>query len=137
MSSEIGDAFVRVRPGQPASIWVKHSFVGFHCWPDAPEARAYLGVRHRHRFHVKVTMLVEHDDREVEFHDLLAHVRAASETLGEPTGDDSRDLGAMSCEMIARNIAARIAATYVSRQVRCDVSEDDECGATAIDQVPR
>lgn len=134
MSGAIGDAFVRVRPAQPVAIWVKHQFAAFHQWPDAPEPRGYLARRHRHWFHVKVSMLVTHDDREVEFHDLLDHVVAASETLGVPSVSGWRDLGAMSCEMIARNIAARVAVVYPGRRVEVDVSEDGECGATAVDQ---
>lgn len=137
--SEIGSAFVRIRPGALAKIWVTHRFTGFHAWPDAPPPRDYLSHSHRHAFHVRVSLHVEHDDREVEFHDLLSHVRLSAETLGKQVGYEIgpgmvRDLGAMSCEMIARNIAARIAGLYPGRLVECDVSEDGECGATATDR---
>jgi hypothetical protein len=53
-----------------AHIHVRFTEHGVHCWPQAPERRAYLRSLHRHLFFVEVSTAVEHDDREIEFHDL-------------------------------------------------------------------
>lgn len=105
------------------TIWVTFSRVGFHCWPDAPAHRKYLASAHRHLFEVKVEVPVLHDDREVEFHDLL-DVAAT----GWP---EDEQLGARSCEMLARMIGTRVLARYRSLAwVVVTVSEDGEAGAT-------
>ena len=59
----------------PATIRVRFSEPGFHCWPQAPERRAYLRNPHRHLFYVTVACIVSHDEREIEFHDLLDEAR--------------------------------------------------------------
>ncbi|MCK5019409.1 MAG: hypothetical protein KAS32_20290, partial [Candidatus Peribacteraceae bacterium] len=41
---------------------------GTHSWPACPyEEVAYLRDDHRHIFHIKAHMQVNHDDRDVEF----------------------------------------------------------------------
>jgi hypothetical protein len=103
-------------------VWVTHRFAGYHQWPDAPVERAYLRNRHRHLFHVKVTVSVAHDNRDVEFHDLLDSVAAACDFLEQPLG---------SCEMIAAALAKNVQAAWPGRRVSVEVSEDGECGAVA------
>ena len=110
------------------TIWVTTQFEGFHSWPDAPIHRAYLGEPHRHLFKVRVEVEVVHDDREVEFHDLLDAVKSRL--------PKSPDLGAQSCEMMAAGIATDVAAMLPGRTVRCEVSEDGECGAIAEISAP-
>lgn len=55
-------------------IFITTSFEGFHSYPDAPEEVAFLRNLHRHMFHVKVTLEVFHNDREVEFIMLKRHI---------------------------------------------------------------
>jgi len=107
-----------------AAIFVRFTFPGFHRWAGAPADRAYLSDRHRHLFHVEVRMQVRHDDREVEFHDLLDFARDIL------TNDLSVDgnFGAHSCEMIGREMGDRLVKVY-RRNVMVIVSEDGECGA--------
>lgn len=105
-----------------ATIFVRFQVPGFHCWPEPTPERAYLGQRHRHLFHVEVRIKVAHDDREVEFHDLLDFAREAL-----PGGE----LGAQSCEMLARALGAKVAARY-RRAVEVSVSEDGEVGAVVV-----
>lgn len=105
----------------PAWITVEFERVGFHCWPGATGERAYLADRHRHRFIVSVSLTVEHDDREVEFHDLLD--RAAGWWPGP-------ELGRQSCEDIARRYIHRLAERYPGRRYSVTVSEDGEVSAT-------
>lgn len=102
-----------------ADIWVRFAVPGFHCWPEAPHWRPYLAQPHRHLFQVVVRTQVTHDDREVEFHDLLDQARADF-----PGGD----LGRQSCEDMARALATKMAAHY-RRPFEVSVSEDGEVGA--------
>ena len=101
-------------------IFVKLRVPGFHYWPKASTNRAYLGERHRHLFHLVVSMVVGHADREVEFHDLLDEVRALF-----PVG---KDHGGKSCEMMAQEIGQALAVRH-KRPVTVEVSEDGEVGA--------
>lgn len=106
-------------------VWVTASFVGFHCWPDAPKSVEYLSTLHRHKFNVKAQTAASHQNRAVEFHmfkdDLLDAIKKAEKELIADT--------AMSCEMLAQSIGSHLlerkyALTHVS------VDEDGECGAT-------
>jgi hypothetical protein len=99
-------------------IWVKFTQEGFHHWKDAPNHREYLAFNHRHLFHVKVTTSVKHDDREIEFHDLMGMAKRLF-----TTGD-----GGWSCEQMASALSNKLAKEY-GRSFRVDVSEDGECGA--------
>lgn len=110
-------------------IWVTHRFDGFHAWHDAPQVRSYLASPHRHLFHVKLTMDVHHDDREVEFHDLRDEVVGICGTLGVDGPGKSRALHGMSCEQIALFIAEAIRQRHDGRSLECEVSEDGELGA--------
>ena len=104
------------------TITARFTRPGFHCWPEAPGPRGYLAHPHRHLFHVEASVTVTHDDREVEFHDLLDAAAA-----GWP---DQLDLGRRSCEQLAEAVAARIDLTWPGRQITVAVYEDNEVGAT-------
>ncbi len=99
------------------SIWVSHLFEGFHRWDKAPEDVAFLRNTHRHLFDVKVGMSVGHDDREIEFFQLQREVATYCKTHFE------RDMGELSCEMIAKQLLTEFDASFV------EVSEDGENGA--------
>jgi len=97
---------------------------GTHNWPTCPfDEVDYLRVPHRHIFHIKAYKQVNHDDRDVEFimlkHDIREHLTLAYANI------ESKLLvfGAMSCEMIARELIDRFDLT------RCEVNEDNENGA--------
>ncbi len=92
---------------------------GFHYWPDAAGPVDFLSVRHRHRFLVRAEMPVCHDDRDVEFITLGRQVCGHLTRLhGDPC-----EFGAMSCEMIARELVAALGLSA------CEVWEDGENGA--------
>ena len=110
----------------PSTIFVRFTQPGFHHWPQPTPERSYLGQRHRHLFHVEVRLQVEHDDREVEFHDLLDFARARF-----PGGE----LGPQSCEMLARSLGKEIARRF-QRAVEVAVSEDGEVGALVVTPHP-
>lgn len=105
-----------------AEIFIRFNFAGFHRWEGAPEHRSYLASRHRHLFGVEVKCLVNNDDREIEFHDLLDESKAF---FNEP------ERGNQSCEMMARALGENLAKRY-QRAFTVMVSEDGECGAQVV-----
>jgi len=99
---------------------------GFHRWPDAPSHRSYLATKHRHLFHVRVAVPVEHDERAVEFHDLLGAARYTFEQYQH----DGGDFGAASCETLAGRLAGHMLSTFGGiAYARVEVWEDGEAGA--------
>lgn len=106
------------------SITVRHTFEGWHHWPEAPGRRAYLAAKHRHMFWVDTTVTVGHDDREIEFHDLRDTARAAT-----PGGD----LGSTSCEQLAERVIGAVRHEWPGREYTVTVWEDNECGATVTE----
>lgn len=105
------------------TIFVRTRQAGIHHWPQAPIHRKYLGVPHRHLFHIEARCAVDHRDREVEFHDVLDQLNRAWEMFFP----DGR-MGSCSCEQAAAYIAEFLSA-YFKRQFLVIVSEDGECGA--------
>lgn len=104
------------------SIFVKFSVEGFHYWKDAPEHRKYLSNNHRHLFYVDIRTEVTHDDREIEFHDLMDFAKK-NFTGGQ--------MGGKSCEMMATELGNKLVEEY-KRPFLVEVSEDGECGASII-----
>lgn len=107
-------------PRTSSTTVVQLQVPGFHRWPGATGDRAYLAQRHRHLFHVEVKLQVFHQDREVEFHDLLDFCRAHF-----PGGE----MGGASCEMMAEQLLSAIAQKYPNRAASVGVFEDGEVGA--------
>lgn len=103
-------------------IFVRFQVEGWHKWPDATQGRAYLSSKHRHLFHIKASCAVTHDNREIEFHDLMDFCKAE---FGQG------DFGAMSCETLAKRLATACCEQF-HRRFTVTVSEDGECGATVI-----
>lgn len=97
---------------------------GFHCWPGALGERSYLANRHRHLFHVEVRLQVHHDEREVEFHDLLDLTRASFR---------GGEMGDRSCETMAHTLRETILSHFPGRRCQVGVFEDGEVGALVTD----
>lgn len=110
-----------------AQIHVRFSEQGFHSWPGAPARRIYLSNTHRHLFVVEVTTTVNHDDREIEFHDLRDQALALFRQQQNVDGN----FGEASCEMIARRLGADLARAH-ARSFTVAVFEDGEFGATVV-----
>jgi len=109
------------------TVWVTSRFEGWHHWPDAFEEVAYLRDRHRHEFHVRAEVPVDHANRSIEFITLKRQVvRFVAEAW--PGGE----LGARSCEMVAEAIGRAIVREYGCAWARVDVSEDGENGGSCI-----
>jgi len=103
---------------------------GTHNWPACPfDEVAYLRAPHRHMFHVKAHKEVTHSDRDVEFimlkHEMINYMLrkwASDGTKNQPCHKVC-GFGAMSCEMIAKDLIERF------DLLQCEVSEDGENGA--------
>ena len=111
-----------------AVLIIRFAVPGWHCWPRAPRARAYLGHRHRHLFHVEVRIAVPNDERAVEFHDLRDFAAGEFERMGSPV-PGGVEFDDRSCETLARLLGSKVAAQY-GRAVDVAVLEDGEFGAT-------
>lgn len=84
---------------------------------------SFLGYPHRHMFHFKVEIEVEHDDRDIEFIQF-------KRWLEDLYDDGTLQLDYKSCEMMAVDLAGLIDKKYPRRKMTITVSEDDENGAT-------
>ena len=115
------------------SIWVTFRKEGIHLYPAAKDDPAlatgdwddvsFLGVAHRHIFHFKVRIQVEHNDRDIEFIQFKRWL--------ERLYDDSViELNHKSCEMIADDLYEQISTKYPGRFVEIDVAEDGENGCS-------
>lgn len=111
-------------------IWVTFQQEAIHRYPaaltDAKLATgdkydvSFLGHPHRHVFHFRVSIQVWHDDRDIEFIQFKRWLQSLVET----------NLDYKSCEMISDDLYNHIAARYPGRDVRIEVSEDGENGAS-------
>ena len=114
-------------------IWVTFQREGFHCYPAAAtdpslatggwDDVSFLSARHRHVFHFKVSIEVEHQDRAIEFFQFKRWLQRLYD-------NNVLEMNHMSCEMMADQLAEQIQARYPDRKLIIDVSEDGECGAT-------
>ena len=113
-------------------IWVTFRKEGIHCYPAAATDPAlatgdeydvsFLGTPHRHIFHFRVWIDVLHNDRDIEF----IQFKRWLENLYK---DGILQLDYKSCEMMADDLYAEIAARYSDRAVWIEVAEDGENGA--------
>ena len=119
-----------VRPSK--MVWVTFRKEGVHCFPDALDNPkfatgdeydvSFLGHPHRHIFHFKVWIEVEHNDRDIEF----IQFKRWLENLYE---DGTVQLDHKSCEMISDELYVVISGKYPRREVWIEVSEDGENGS--------
>lgn len=104
--------------GIRTAVVVSFDHEGIHHWPSCPiEEVAFLREKHRHLFRVVASKIVSHDDREVE---IIILKRTMQNYLKDKFG---KDFGAMSCEMIARDLMEQF------NLLNCSVLEDNENGA--------
>jgi hypothetical protein len=113
-------------------IWVTFRKEGMHKYPAAltdPNLAtgdeydvSFLGYPHRHIFHFKVWISVEHSDRAIEF---IQFKRWLENLYSQGT----LQLDYKSCEMMAEDLYEQIAAKHPGREVWIEVSEDGENGA--------
>jgi hypothetical protein len=99
---------------------------GIHKYPAAltdPNLAdvSFLGHPHRHIFHFRVRISVQHNDRDIEF----IQFKRWLESL---YSDSTLELNFKSCEMIAEELIGVISSRY-NRSMSVSVFEDDENGA--------
>lgn len=105
------------------AIRVSFQWAGIHRWPKAEGRHEYLQHPHRHLFKGVATIEVFDSDRELEF-------LAVKDFLEEDVLPEYKDLGARSCELMAREIITNLTARYgAHRDIEVEVSEDGENGA--------
>ena len=113
-------------------IWVTFTKEGIHKYPAAATDPAlatgdeydvsFLATPHRHIFHFRVWIDVNHNDRDIEF----IQFKRWLENLYK---EETLKLDYKSCEMIAEDLYLQITARYPGRSVWIEVSEDGENGA--------
>ena len=122
----------RIKEKAIRTIFVRFQKEGIHMYPAAATDPAlktgdmydvsFLGTPHRHIFHFKVWIEVEHSDRAIEF---IQFKRWLENLYKEGT----LELDYKSCEMMAEDLYEQIAQRYPNREVWIEVSEDGENGA--------
>ena len=113
-------------------IWVTFQKEGIHKYPAALTDPAlatgdeydvsFLGYPHRHIFHFRVWLSVEHSDRAIEF----IQFKRWLENLYK---DAILMLDYKSCEMMSDDLYDMISQKYPGREVWIEVSEDGENGS--------
>lgn len=119
-----------IRPAK--FIWVTFQKEGIHKYPAALTDPAlatgdeydvsFLGYPHRHIFHFKVWISVEHNDRDIEFIQF-------KRWLEKLYSDAILNLDYKSCEMMSDDLNDIISKKYPGREVWIEVSEDGENGS--------
>ena len=121
----------RVRSRADRKIWVTFRKEGIHKYPAAATDPAlatgdeydvsFLATAHRHIFHFRVWIDVEHSDRAIEF----IQFKRWLENLYQ---DGTLQLDYKSCEMMAEDLYDQISARYPDKEIWIEVSEDGENG---------
>lgn len=110
-------------------IWVTTQKEGYHYWADAPSEVSFLKHTHRHIFHFKVYIGVQHNDREIEFFMFKNDVVDSIDIIWERNNMlDIEYVNPLSCEMIADKIFEILKSKYTNREFMIEVSEDLENG---------
>ena len=122
----------RIMARADRKIWVTFQKEGMHKYPAALTDPAlatgdeydvsFLGYPHRHIFHFRVWIDVEHSDRAIEF---IQFKRWLENLYSQGT----LQLDFKSCEMMAEDLYLQIATKYPNREIWIEVSEDGENGA--------
>ena len=121
----------RIRQHADRKIWVTFRKEGIHKYPAAATDPAlatgdeydvsFLANPHRHIFHFRVWIDVEHSDRAIEF----IQFKRWLENLYQ---NGTLQLDYKSCEMMAEDLYDQIATRYPDKEIWIEVSEDGENG---------
>ena len=121
-----------IRPNK--MIWVTFRKEGIHKYPAALEDPnlatgdeydvSFLGYPHRHIFHFRVWISVQHNDRDIEFIQFKRWLEGLYNNQ-----DAVLKLDHKSCEMMSDELHDMISQKYPGREVWIEVSEDGENGS--------
>jgi hypothetical protein len=128
----------RIKANAERKIWVTFRKEGIHKYPAAatdPNLAtgdeydvSFLANPHRHIFHFRVWIDVQHSDRDIEF---IQFKRWLENLYSSSNNNNSvLDLDFKSCEMLADDLYVQIAQRYPDRAVWIEVSEDGENGCS-------
>jgi len=123
----MAEKIVRISTAAARTIFVTFQKEGIHCYPDAATAPeladvSFLGSPHRHIFHFRVDIQVEHSNRDIEFIQF-------KRWLEQLYSSGVLELNYKSCEMMAEDLYVQIATRYPDRNIKIEISEDGENGA--------
>ena len=137
MNQEERETVNRIMENAQRKIWVTFQKEGTHMYPGADtdpklatggwDDVSFLGVPHRHIFHFRVWIDVEHNDRDIEFIQFKRWMERLYQEVDSSTS--VLQLDHKSCEMMADDLYVQIADKYPGRAVWIEVSEDGENGA--------
>ena len=115
-------------------IWVTFRKEGIHKYPAALTDPAlatgdeydvsFLGYPHRHIFHFRVWISVQHNDRDIEFIQFKRWLESLYNGQGAVLSLDYK-----SCEMMSDDLYDMISQEYPDREIWIEVSEDGENGS--------
>ena len=121
-----------IRPNK--MIWVTFRKEGIHKYPAALTDPAlatgdeydvsFLGHPHRHIFHFRVWISVQHNDRDIEFIQFKRWLESLYNGQGAVLSLDYK-----SCEMMSDELHGIIALKYPGREIWIEISEDGENGS--------
>lgn len=126
MNQQERETVERIKDKATRWIYVNFQKAGFHRYIAAetdPKLAdvSYLGNRHRHMFKFNVQIQIFHNDRELEFHQVLNYCESLFAT-------QAIDIDYKSVEMLADDLYVQLADRYPDRDMKISVSEDGECG---------
>ena len=137
MNQEERETVNRIMEHAQRKIWVTFQKEGTHMYPGADtdpklatggwDDVSFLGVPHRHIFHFRVWIDVNHNDRDIEFIQFKRWMERLYQEVDNSTS--VLQLDHKSCEMMADDLYVQIADKYPGRAVWIEVSEDGENGA--------
>ena len=108
-------------------VFIKIKVEGLHLWPDCDIQEVdYLASLHRHNFGITCWHEVNHDNRDIEFIQLKHQVEEWLRERYYKVVPHCLIFGAMSCEMIAKELIKEFCFDRVS------VDEDGENGAEVL-----
>ena len=121
------DKINKVSDTATRTIFVTFQKEGIHFYPLAavhPDLAdvSFLGSPHRHIFHFRVDIQVEHSNRDIEFIQF-------KRWLEQLYSSGVLELNYKSCEMMAEDLYVQIATRYPDRNIKIEISEDGENGA--------
>ena len=121
-----------IRPNK--MIWVTFRKEGIHKYPAALEDPnlktgdeydvSFLGYPHRHIFHFRVWISVQHNDRDIEFIQFKRWLESLYSGQGAVLSLDYK-----SCEMMSDDLFDIINKKYPGREIWIEISEDGENGS--------
>lgn len=126
MNQEQRETTEKIKNQAKRWIWVTFQKSGFHFYPQANTDPllsdvSYLGNRHRHLFKFNIQIEIFHNDRELEFHQVLNYCESLYSS-------GFLDVNHKSVEMIADDLYDQLSARYPNRDMKISISEDGECG---------